>query len=212
MKISSISLMGSPTISLWNWHVSRNCLLARAVRVFSYGTQDIDPRQVGQELGVKHILEGQVRRLGNQVRISVRLISVQSGEHLWAERFDRPFDDLFEILDELVSRIIGTIVGRVEAADMAEARRKRPEDMNGLRLPSSGKRVPSTGRRDPRQPARKAVKWFERAIAADPNYGLSYAWRVCAASWLPDFRFPRKHEIPFRRQSNSTKTKPKPIA
>jgi TolB-like protein len=46
---------------------------------FSYGKQDIDPRQVGRELGVKHILEGQVRRLGNQVRISVRLISVQSG-------------------------------------------------------------------------------------------------------------------------------------
>ena len=85
----------------------------------AYGTQGIDPRQVGRELGVKHILEGQVRRLGNQVRISVRLINVQSGEHLWAERFDRPFDDLFEVLDELVSRIVGTIVGRVEASDMA---------------------------------------------------------------------------------------------
>ena len=95
----------------------------------AYVTQGIDPRQVGRELGVKHILKGQVRRLGNQVRISVRLINVQSGEHLWAERFDRPFDELFEILDELVSHIVGTIVGRVEAADMAEARRKRPEDM-----------------------------------------------------------------------------------
>ena len=73
----------------------------------------------------ENILKGKVRRLGNQVRISVRLIKVKSGEHLWAERFDRPIDDLFEILDELVSRIVGTIVGRVEAADMAEARRKR---------------------------------------------------------------------------------------
>jgi len=95
-----------------------------------YVTQDIDPRQIGRELGVKHILIGKVRRLGNQVRISVGLINVQSGEHLWAERFDRPFDDLFKILDELVSRIVGTIVGRVEAADMAEARRKRPEEWN----------------------------------------------------------------------------------
>ncbi|MBT8365223.1 MAG: adenylate/guanylate cyclase domain-containing protein, partial [Deltaproteobacteria bacterium] len=94
----------------------------------AYVTQSIDANQVGRELGVKHILKGKVRRSGNQVRISVRLINVKSGEHLWAERFDRPFDDLFEILDELVSRIVGTIVGRVEAADMAEARRKRPED------------------------------------------------------------------------------------
>ena len=95
---------------------------------FAYDTQGIDPLQVGRELGVKHILEGQVRRLGKRVRISVRLINVQSGEHLWAERFDRQFDDLFDILDELVGRIVGTIVGRVEAAGMAEARRKRPED------------------------------------------------------------------------------------
>jgi TolB-like protein len=152
----------------------------------AYGTQSIDPHQVGRELGVKHILEGHVRRLGNQVRISVRLISVQSGEHLWAERFDRPFDDLFEILDELVSRIVGTIVGRVEAADMAEARRKRPEDrtaydylLRGLEYHRLGG-VTLDNLRD-------AVKWFDRAIAADPSYGLAYAWRVCAASGLPDF-------------------------
>jgi len=155
---------------------------------FSYGTYGIDPRQVGRELGVKHILEGQVRRLGHQVRISVRLISVQSGELLWAERFDRPFDDLFEILDELVSRIIGTIVGRVEAADMVEARRKRPEDMTAYDYLLRGNECHRLGGVT-FDNARKAVKWFERAIAADPNYGLAYAWRVCAASWLPDFDF-----------------------
>jgi len=154
----------------------------------AYRTQDIDPRQVGRELGVKHILIGQVRRFGNQVRISVRLISVQSGEHLWADRFDRPFDDLFEILDELVSRIIGTIVGRVEAADMAEARRKRPEDMTAYDFMLRGNECHRLGGVT-LDNAREAVKWFERAIAADPNYGLPYAWRVCAASWLPDFDF-----------------------
>ena len=152
----------------------------------AYGTQGIDPRQVGRELGVKHILKGQVRRLGNQVRISVGLINVQSGEHLWAERFDRPFDEFFEILDELVSRIVGTIVGRVEAADMAEARRKRPEDMTAYDNLLRGLEYNRLGGVTPDNP-RKAVKWFERAIAADPNYGLAYAWRVCAASWLPDF-------------------------
>jgi TolB-like protein len=151
----------------------------------AYGTQGIDPRQVGRELGVKHILKGQVRRLGNQVRISVGLINVQSGEHLWAERFDRPFDDFFEILDELVSRIVGTIVGRVEAADMAEARRKRPEDMTAYDNLLRGLEYNRLGGVTPDNP-RKAVKWFERAIAADPNYGLAYAWRVCAASWLPN--------------------------
>ncbi len=153
---------------------------------FAYGTQGIDPRQVGRELGVKHILEGQVRHLGNQVRISVRLINVQSGEHLWAERFDRPFDELFDILDELVSLIVGTIVGRVEAADMAEARRKRPEDMTAYDYLLRGLEYHRLGGVT-LDNIRKAIKWFERAIAADRNYSLAYAWQVCAASWLPDF-------------------------
>jgi TolB-like protein/Flp pilus assembly protein TadD len=151
----------------------------------TYGTQGIDPYQVGRELGVKHILEGQVRRLGNQVRISVRLINVQHGEHLWAERFDRPFDDLFEILDELVSHIVGTIVGRVEAADMSEARRKRPEDMTAYDYLLRGLDYHRLGGVT-LDNMREAVKWFDRAISADPNYGLAYAWRVCAASWLSD--------------------------
>jgi TolB-like protein len=153
---------------------------------FAYGTQGIDPRQVGRELGVKHILEGQVRRLGNQVRISVRLINVQSGEHLWAERFDRPLNELFEILDELVSLIVGTIVGRVEAADMAEARRKRPEDMTAYDYLLRGLEYHRLGGVTPDN-EKEAVKWFERAIAADPNYCVAYAWQVCAASWSPGF-------------------------
>jgi TolB-like protein len=152
---------------------------------FAYGTQGSDPRQVGRELGVKHILEGQVRRLGSQVRISVRLINVQSGEHLWAERFDRPFDELFDILDELVSHIVGTIVGRVEAADMVEARRKRPEDRTAYDYLLRGLEYHRLGGVT-LDNEREAVKWFDRAIAADPNYGLAYAWRVCASSWLPD--------------------------
>jgi TolB-like protein len=151
----------------------------------AYATQVIDPRQVGRELGVKHLLKGQVRRLGNQVRISVHLINVESGEHLWAERFDRPFDELFDILDELVSRIVGTIVGRVEAADMAEARRKRPEDMTAYDYLLRGLECLRLGGVT-LDNEREAVKWFDRAIAADPDYGLAYAWRVCAYDWLPD--------------------------
>jgi len=153
---------------------------------FAYETHGIDPRKVGRELGVKHILEGQVRRLGSHVRISVRLINVQSGEHLWAERFDRPFDDLFEILDQLVSRIVGTIVGRVEAADMAEARRKRPEDRTAYDYLLRGLEYHRLGGVT-RDNLREAVKWYERSIAADPNYGLAYAWHVCASSGLPGF-------------------------
>ncbi|MEX1350589.1 MAG: adenylate/guanylate cyclase domain-containing protein [Desulfobacterales bacterium] len=155
---------------------------------FAYDTHGIDPLQVGRELGVKHILEGQVRRLGRRVRISVHLINVQSGEHLWAERFDRQFDDLFDILDELVGRIVGTIAGRVEAAGMAEARRKRPEDRTAYDYLLRGLEYHRLGGVT-LDNLREAVKWYDRAIAADPNYGAAYAWRVCAISGLPGFDY-----------------------
>jgi len=153
---------------------------------FAYETKGESPQKIGQDLGVKHILEGQVRRLGSQVRISVQLINTETNDHLWAERYDRPLDDLFDVLDELVSRIVGTIVGRVEAADMKEARRKRPEELTAYDYMLRGLEHHRLGGVTVDN-IKEAVKWFDRAIETDPNYGLAYAWRVCASSWLPEF-------------------------
>ena len=153
---------------------------------FAYETKGVAPLKIGQDLGVKHILEGQVRRLGSQVRISVQLINTETNDHLWAERYDRQFDDLFDVLDELVSRIVGTIVGRVEAADMQEARRKRPEERTAYDYMLRGLEHHRLGGVTVDN-IKEAVKWFDRAIETDPNYGLAYAWRVCASSWLPEF-------------------------
>lgn len=154
---------------------------------FAYAGRAVDPREVGRELGVRFVLEGQVRRIGNDVRISAQLVNAQSGEQLWAERFVRKFDDLFEVLDELIGRIVATIVGRVEAAGIVAARRKRPEDMTAydclLRGLEHHRLCGVTV-----DHIREAVEWFDRAIAADPSYGAAYAWRICAASGLPGFK------------------------
>ena len=152
----------------------------------SYEPGTVDPRAVGRELGVKHVLLGQVRRMGGKVRISVRLIDAESGENLWAERYARPWAELFDLLDELATRIAATVVGRVEAAGIAEARRKRPDDMDAYDCLLKGLEHHRLGGITAGH-TREAVKWFERAIDADPNYGLAYAWHVCSASWLPDF-------------------------
>ena len=152
----------------------------------NYDQRDVDPRVVGRELGVKHVLMGQVRRLGDQVRISVRLIDAESGENLWAERFTRPWTEFFDLLDELTARIAATVVGQVEAAGIAEVRRKRPEDMEAYDYLLKGLEHHRLGGITEGH-IRDAVSCFERAIEADPNYGLAYAWHVCSASWLPDF-------------------------
>ncbi len=152
----------------------------------SYEPKTIDPRVVGRELGVKHALMGQVRRMGDQVRISVRLIDTENGENLWTERYSRSWTELFDFLDELVARITATIVGRVEAVGIAVARRKRPEDMEAYDCLLRGLEYHRLGGVTADN-IREAVKWFERAIELDPTYGLPYAWWVCSASWLPGF-------------------------
>jgi TolB-like protein/Flp pilus assembly protein TadD len=152
----------------------------------SYEPGTVDPQVVGRELGVRYVLVGQVRRMGDRVRISVRLIDAADGKNLWAERYARPWTELFDLLDELAARIAATVVGQVEAAGIAEVRRKRPEDMEAYDYLLKGLEHHRLGGVTEGH-VREAVKWFERAIEADPNYGLAYAWHVCSASRLPDF-------------------------
>ncbi|MDJ0949025.1 MAG: adenylate/guanylate cyclase domain-containing protein [Alphaproteobacteria bacterium] len=154
--------------------------------ISGYEPKSADPRVVGRELGVNHVLLGQVRRMGDRVRVSVRLVDADSGKNLWAERYERPWSELFDLLDELVARIAATIVGQVQSAGIAEARRKRPEDMTAYDYLLRGLEHHRLGGVT-REHSREAVKWIERSIEADPNYGLSYAWWVCAASRLPEF-------------------------
>ena len=107
----------------------KNLFVSSQSAVSSYESKAADPRVVGRELGVKHVLLGQVRRIAERVRVSVRLVNASSGENLWAERYERRWDELFDLLDELIARIAATIVGQVQEADIAEARRKLPENM-----------------------------------------------------------------------------------
>jgi TolB-like protein len=72
---------------------------------FTYRNQRVDTKQIGRELAVRYVLEGSVRRSGNQVRVNAQLIEAKSDTHLWAERFDGEVSDLFASQDEVVSRI-----------------------------------------------------------------------------------------------------------
>ncbi|MCS3763172.1 TolB-like protein [Bradyrhizobium centrosematis] len=75
---------------------------------FSYKGKTIDVRQVGRELNVRYVLEGSVQRGGNRFRVNVQLVDAQTGNHLWAERFDKPLADLLDMQDEIVSRLANT--------------------------------------------------------------------------------------------------------
>src|SRR5215510_7477903 len=73
---------------------------------FQYKGKAIDVRQVGHELGVRYVLEGSVRRVGDRIRISAQLIEATSGFHRWAEHYDRKLEDVFAVQDEVVRTIV----------------------------------------------------------------------------------------------------------
>jgi TolB-like protein/class 3 adenylate cyclase/tetratricopeptide (TPR) repeat protein len=159
---------------------------------FAYRDRNVDPRQVGKELGVTYCLEGSVRKLGPRIRITGQLISTKNGEHVWADRHDCSLDDLFDVQDEIVGSIVSTVVGRMELDAAASARRKKPKDMAAYDCLMRGLEFHRLGGVTQTH-AEEAVAWFDRAIEKDPEYGRAYAWRACALHTLWEWTDDPKH-------------------
>jgi adenylate cyclase len=97
---------------------------------FTYKGGPVDVKQVAGELGVRYVLEGSVRKGGDRMRITAQLIDATTGNHVWAERYDRQLDDIFAVQDEITANIVGVVAPEVIGAEMRRARRKDPASMN----------------------------------------------------------------------------------
>jgi adenylate cyclase len=97
---------------------------------FTYKGRPVDVKQVAGELGVRYLLEGSVRKGGHRMRITAQLIDATTGNHVWAERYDRELDDIFSVQDEITANIVGVVAPEVIGAEMRRARRKDPASMN----------------------------------------------------------------------------------
>ena len=96
---------------------------------FAFKGETIDIQEVGQKLGVQYIIEGSVRRAGTRVRITAQLIDVETGNHVWADRYDRTSEDIFEVQDEVTESIVSSLPGQLEKSISERSRRKRTESM-----------------------------------------------------------------------------------
>ena len=90
---------------------------------FTYKGKPFDVKQIGRELNVHYVLEGSVQRGGSRMRVNVQLIDAETGNHLWAERFEKPVADLFAMQDEIVSRLAGALNTQLVAAEAHPAER-----------------------------------------------------------------------------------------
>src|SRR5262249_27884694 len=97
---------------------------------FTYKGRAVDVRQIGRELGVRYILEGSVRKGGNRLRINAQLIEAESGNHLWANKYDGAAADLFDLQDKIAEGVVGAIEPSIQKAEIARVRRKRPENLD----------------------------------------------------------------------------------
>jgi TolB-like protein len=131
---------------------------------FTYRKKSIDTRQIGRELGVRYVLEGSVRRSGNQLRISAQLIDAATGAHLWAERFDRDTAELFALQNEITGRLANALGVELIAAEAA----RLTADPDALDYILRGRAVLYA---KPRTPSiySEAIDLFEHALALDPQ-------------------------------------------
>jgi TolB-like protein/class 3 adenylate cyclase len=97
---------------------------------FTYKGKAVDIKRVGQELGVRYVLEGSVRKARGNVRITGQLVDAATGAHLWAERFDGSLQDVFELQDQVTTSVIGAVAPELEHAELERAKRKPIENLD----------------------------------------------------------------------------------
>ena len=143
---------------------------------FTYKGRPADVKEVGRALGVRYVVEGSVRKAGDRVRVTAQLIEAETGNHVWADRFDGALTDIFDLQDEIAASVVGAIEPQLHRAEVERIRQKRPESFDAYDLTLCG--LSKMNRLDPEE-ADKALEFFQKAIEADPTYARAY---VCA-SW-----------------------------
>jgi len=165
---SEQALCDGLTEELSNWlaHIPTLRVVART-SAFAFKGQNIDVRKIAAALGATHVLEGSLRRSGDQLRITVQLIAADTGLHIWSRSFDHPIGDIFQI-EDTVSRAVAEKLHLELTAETAELwAQRQPETMEAHELYLIGRARQSRRTADDNL---KSVEYFRRAVAADPQY------------------------------------------
>ena len=132
---------------------------------FTYKGKHVDLKRIGRELNVRYVLEGSVQRGGNRIRVNVQLINSETGNHLWAERFDKPVADFFDMQDEIVARLANQLSAQLIEAEAQHAELSKSTDLDSLDLTFRGLAAFNRGL-DPAN-IEQAEQFFNKALALD---------------------------------------------
>lgn len=153
-------------LSRWRWFfvIARNS-------TFTYKGRAVDVKQVGEDLGVRYVLEGSVRKAGNRVRVTAQLIEAANASHIWADSFDRELTDFLVLQDELTERVVAAIEPAMLHSEGARTTRKNVSDLTALDCFQRGMWHLNTVSREGYH---EAVALFREAIRRDPQLSLGY--------------------------------------
>src|SRR5215472_5988128 len=166
-------------------------VIARST-AFAFKGKAIDVKKLGRELNVRYVLEGSVQRGGNRLRVNVQLIDADTGNHLWAERFDKPVADLFDMQDEIVSRLANALDAELITAEARRAERSPHPD--AIDLVFQGRSWLNKGLTP--DCMAQARSFFEKALALDPEnvealVGIALVNLAIGTNLFPDDRIER---------------------
>ncbi|MGD8867605.1 MAG: protein kinase [Gemmatimonadales bacterium] len=175
--------------------------VASRTSCFAFKGKDVDVRQVGEKLGVAHVLEGSVRKVGNRIRLTAQLIDVANGYHLWSETYDRQLEDVFAIQDEISRAIVDALKVRL-VGESQQIVAPSTEDIQAYNLYLKGRFF--YHKYSESEYFRKALEFFEQALKKDPEFARAYSgiadvWTALADDWVaPDEAYPRAEETAKR--------------
>jgi len=148
--------------------------------VFAYKDKAIGIRQISRELGVKYILEGSVQKAGDRVRVNAQLIDAGGGDHLWAERFDRPVKDIFLVQEEILRAIVRELALTIDQTERARAVHKPTANLEAYDYVLQGYHQHYKRTRDTNREARRL---FNEAIRLDRGYAAAYVGVANTRIW-----------------------------
>jgi len=149
---------------------------------FAYKSKSTDVRDIARELGVRYVLEGSVRRAGDQIRINAQLIDATMGGNVWAERYDREYKDIFALQNEVIGKIMSALSVKLTDMERAQLVRRPTNNLKAYDYYLRAERGLHIFRGRGRQ---EALSLYEKAIELDPNFANAYAGiaQAAAAVW-----------------------------
>jgi TolB-like protein/class 3 adenylate cyclase len=148
---------------------------------FTYKGKPVDAKRIGKELGVRYLLEGSVRRVGENVEVNAQLISTETGAHVWADRFDAERGKLGELQVEFVSRLANSLGVELVKAEALRAMRERPNNPDAADLTMRGWAILNSN--PDKMALHDAATLFERALALDPQNVSAMIGFVDTLTW-----------------------------